>query len=65
MEPLSITRGSTTATNDNDDSVFEHKLDFVTAGLPAYLRDHLLTKIALDNTITIVNYVLALNPEIR
>jgi hypothetical protein len=43
--------------------VFERKLDQATAGLYAYIREHLLTKISHENATTIIDYILSLNSE--
>ena len=44
---------------------FDRKLDLVTAGGHAYIKDHLLHRITRDNCLVIINYVLGLMTEVN
>jgi hypothetical protein len=50
--------------DDDNDPNFYRKLDAVTAGGFAYLKEHHLTKISRENCKVIVDYVLAMQTEI-
>ena len=47
-----------------DDPNFDRKLDTITAGANAFVKEHLLTRITKENCLTIVNYILAMQTEI-
>ncbi len=49
---------------DINDPNFDRKLDAITAGAPPHVREHLLTRISPENCQTIVNYILAMQPEV-
>ena len=61
----------TTTVRDNehefvpDDPNFDRKLDIVTAGGHPYVKDHLLTRLTKQNSLLIVNYVLAFMTEVN
>jgi len=52
--------------DDNNiiDPNFDRKLDIITAGAPAYLKEHLLTRISQKNCQIIINYILAMQTEV-
>jgi hypothetical protein len=50
--------------DDDNDPNYDRKLDAVTAGGVAYVKEHLLTKISRENCKVIVDYVLAMQTEI-
>jgi hypothetical protein len=50
---------------NNNDPLFDHKLELITAGLNPFIKDHLINRITRDNCQTIVNYILAMQTEIN
>jgi integrase/recombinase XerD len=63
--PLPPPISTATINNDNDiiDSLFDHKLNIITAGLRPFLKEHLLTKISRENCSTIISYIMAMQTE--
>lgn len=63
----SKTKTTTTKTNTNiniiNDSLLDHKLDLITAGLKQYHKEHLLTKISRENCSAIVSYIMTMQTE--
>lgn len=47
------------------DPNFDRKLDLITAGSHAYLKEHLLTRITRENCLVIINYILAFQTEVN
>jgi integrase len=62
MTKNNISDNDTTNTTIND-SLFDHKLDLITAGLRPFLKEHLLTRISRENCSTIVSYIMAMPTE--
>jgi hypothetical protein len=64
-----LTNNNNNINNDNNynynDPNFDRKLDLVTAGARPFIKEHLLTRITLENCMTIVNYTLALQTEVN
>ena len=46
-----------------NDSIFDQRLDLITAGVRPYLKEHLLHKISRENCSVIINYILAMQTE--
>ena len=46
-----------------NDSIFDHRLELITAGARPYLKEHLLHKISRENCSSIINYILAMQTE--
>ena len=46
------------------DPNFDRKLDAITAGAKPFVKEHLLTRISGENSLTIVNYILTLQTEV-
>jgi integrase len=46
-----------------NDSIFDHRLDLITARARPYLKEHLLHKISRENCSVIINYILAMQTE--
>jgi hypothetical protein len=46
-----------------NDSIFDHRLELITAGARPYLKEHLLHKISRENCSAIINYILAMQTE--
>jgi hypothetical protein len=53
------------ATNNNNDPNFDRKLDLITEGAHAFVKEHLLTKITRENCSIIISYILALQTEVN
>ena len=64
-QPPISTSSATINDNDINDSLFDHKLNLITAGLRPFLKKHLLTKISRENCSTIISYIMAMQTEIN
>lgn len=51
--------------NNLDDPNFERKLDLITDGAKPFLKEHLLTRISLENCLIIIAYILVMQTEIN
>jgi integrase len=51
------------AQTEEDDPNFDRKLDLITAGAKPWLKRHLLIKISRQNSLVIINYILAMQTE--